>query len=182
MTGGSLLLVALGFTLACANGANDVSKGIATLVGSGITGYRRAILWGAAWTFTGSLLGGVAATAMLTTFGSGLLTENASPTLAAAIASLLGAGAWVLVATKAGLPVSTTHAIVGSLAGVATLAYGLEGVRWGTLVGKIGLPLLVSPLASMGLVLLLLRRSGGSARATPRGSTGRCTRERGSSW
>jgi PiT family inorganic phosphate transporter len=46
----SLLAFALVFAFAFANGANDVSKAIATLVGSGITDYRSAIAWGTAWT------------------------------------------------------------------------------------------------------------------------------------
>ena len=44
------------FALAYANGSNDISKGIATLVGSGVTNYQRAILWGTAWTTGGSLV------------------------------------------------------------------------------------------------------------------------------
>ncbi|MBI4161340.1 MAG: inorganic phosphate transporter [Acidobacteria bacterium] len=152
-----LLFLALGFGLAYANGANDVSKGIATLVGSGVTSYRRAILWGSAWTAAGGLLGAVLATAMVATFGNGLLASGTMPTLPAVAATLFGAGAWVLAATRTGLPVSTTHAIVGSLVGVAAVAYGVEGVRWSALGGKIVLPLLVSPLASLLLVVLTLR-------------------------
>ncbi|HLB01506.1 MAG TPA: hypothetical protein VJM77_00045, partial [Nitrospiria bacterium] len=49
-----IFLVAL---LAFANGSNDVSKGIATLVGSGVTDYRKAILWGTFWTVVGGLIG-----------------------------------------------------------------------------------------------------------------------------
>jgi len=40
----------LGVLIAYANGSNDVSKGIATLAGSGVTHYRRTILWGTVWT------------------------------------------------------------------------------------------------------------------------------------
>ena len=53
----SLLAFALVFALAFANGANDVSKAIATLVGSGITDYRSAIAWGTAWTMIGAAFG-----------------------------------------------------------------------------------------------------------------------------
>jgi inorganic phosphate transporter, PiT family len=53
MTLTAVTLAALGFALAYVNGANDVSKGIATLVGSGLSNYRHAILWGTAWTAIG---------------------------------------------------------------------------------------------------------------------------------
>lgn len=156
--GGWLVAVLLpALALAYVNGANDVSKGVATLVGGGVTSYRSAILWGAAWTGAGGLLAMVWARAMLRTFGEGLLAPSARPTLAAALAAVLGATAWVLLATLRSWPVSTTHAIVGSLVGVAATAHGLEGVAWGAALWKIALPLAVSPIASMALVALVLR-------------------------
>src|SRR5881296_388565 len=45
----AVVLLALTIFVAFANGANDVSKGIATLVGSGVTNYRRAVAWGSLW-------------------------------------------------------------------------------------------------------------------------------------
>ncbi|MBI1726266.1 MAG: inorganic phosphate transporter [Candidatus Rokubacteria bacterium] len=165
-----VLVLLVGVFLAYVNGANDVSKGIATLVGSGVTDYRRAISWGAAWTAAGGFLGALFAGAMLTTFGNGLLAPGTTPTFAAAVALVLGAAGWVLFATLTGLPVSTTHAIVGSLTGVAALAYGTGAVRWGALGGKVFLPLLVSPFAALLLTGLLLRvtrsRAGGTEART----------------
>ena len=53
-----LYIIALpALMLAWANGANDVSKGVSTLIGSGLAKPAHAILWGTLWT----LLGGVAA-------------------------------------------------------------------------------------------------------------------------
>ncbi len=153
----AIVFVLLGAGLGWANGANDVSKGVATLVGSGVTTYRRAIWWGALWTGAGGLLGASLAGAMVHTFGSGLLSDQAAPSFATAAAVLTGAGAWVLVATRTGLPVSTTHAIVGSLAGVTVVAHGLGGLQWAALGSKILVPLLVSPLVSAVAVILLVR-------------------------
>ncbi len=165
MTPPILLLVGLAFGLAYANGANDVSKAIATLVGSGVTDYRRAIAWGTIGTAAGALLGAVLAKAMVATFGNGFLAAGTEPTLTAATATLVGAMAWVFIATRTGFPVSTTHAIVGSIAGVAVAAHGPASIEWSTVVGKIFVPLLLSPIASLALVTLLLRagRSPGSA-------------------
>ncbi len=151
------LVAAAAALLALVNGANDVSKGIATLAGSGVTNYRRAIAWGAIWTGVGGLAGAVLARALVRAFGNGLLAAGTEPTFLAAIAVLAGAGAWVLIATRTGLPVSTTHAIVGSIAGVGVVAYGLAGMNWQAIAGKIVLPLLLTPVASMLAAAAVLR-------------------------
>jgi PiT family inorganic phosphate transporter len=150
------LVFALGVAIAYVNGANDVSKGIATLVGSGVANYRRAVAWGALWTGVGGIAGMFLARAMVQTFGKGLLTPGVHSTVTAAIATIAGAALWVGIATRKGLPVSTTHAIVGSIAGVATVAYGLAGVNWAAFGGKILLPLILSPIASLALTSIAL--------------------------
>lgn len=104
---------------------------------------------------------------MVTTFGNGLLASGTTPTLMAATATLCGAAAWILIATRTGLPVSTTHAIVGSIAGVAATAYGIDGVHWGALGGKIFVPLLASPLVSLIAVVAVLRTMRRRGAAAP---------------
>ena len=143
--------------VAYTNGANDVSKGIATLAGSGVSSYRRAILWGAFWTTCGGIAAFGLSRALVTTFGKGLLSAGVTPTLSGALATLIAAGVWVGMATRWGLPVSTTHAIVGSIAGVAALAYGPAGMNWAVLTGKVALPLLLSPVASLLMSAAILR-------------------------
>ena len=151
----SLLTVVLVLALGYANGANDVSKAIATLVGSGVTNYRTAILWGTAWTVAGAGFATLVAGAMVKTFSNGLLQTGTvlSPTIALAI--LFGAMAWVLVASRTGLPVSTTHALTGAIVGTGLIAFAGEGLVWPAIGKKIALPLLVSPLLAFGLSLLL---------------------------
>lgn len=150
-------VVFAGLLVAYFNGANDVSKGIATLVGSSLTNYRRAILWGTVCTGLGGLSGALLAGAMVQRFGNGLLASGTVPTFIAALATILGASAWVAIATRTGMPVSTTHAIVGSIVGVAAIAYGLHGIRWSSLLGKIALPLLLSPVLALALTLIAIR-------------------------
>lgn len=147
-------LAVLAGLLAYANGANDVSKGIATLVGSGVTNYRRATLWGAAWTGLGAAAATTVTGAMLATFGNGLLGPGVAPTFAASLAAIGGATAWVLLATRAGLPVSTTHAIVGAVVGAAVAAYGAEGIAWSGLLTRVVVPLAVSPMVAVGVAYL----------------------------
>lgn len=150
---GIILLAGLAF----ANGSNDVSKGIATLAGSGVTHYRTAILWGTTWTVIGGVLAVFISTAMVKTF-NGILantqgTGQQSSTLA--IAVMTGAMLWVMIASKAGLPVSTTHAIVGGLCGVGLAAKGVSGIQWSTLLQKVFIPLGLSPVIAMGIAIIL---------------------------
>lgn len=151
MTATAALVVLLGVAVAAANGANDVSKGIATLVGAGVSDYRRATLWGTAWTLVGSLVAAFAASPLVSLFEKGFVGPDAQVNVTAATATLVGAAGWVGVATRAALPVSTTHAIVGALAGVAAMAYGAGAVRWDAIATKVALPLLLTPALALAL-------------------------------
>lgn len=151
----SIVAFVLLLALAFANGANDVSKAIATLVGSGVTGYRTAILWGTVWTVLGAVLSGVIATAMVKTFSQGLLAPGVSASPNLVVAVLVGAMLWVLVASRTGLPVSTTHALTGAIVGAGLIAFGREGLLWEGLGKKIVLPLILSPLLALALSLVL---------------------------
>src|SRR5437867_9994048 len=96
----SLFAVCLVLALAFANGTNDVSKVIATLVGSGITNYRTAIAWGTAWTVVGACASGLVATAMVQTFSSGLVQADVAFPPAVTLSVLIGAIGWVLLASR----------------------------------------------------------------------------------
>jgi PiT family inorganic phosphate transporter len=141
--------------LAVANGTNDVSKAIATLVGSGVTNYRTAIAWGTFWTIVGAAIAAFVASAIVKTFSSGFLQPGLAVPSVLSPAVLSGALLWVLFASWTGLPVSTTHALTGSLVGAGLLAFGTDGFIWATVTKKIALPLLLSPFLSFGLSLLL---------------------------
>src|SRR5437867_6720729 len=149
-----LLLLLLVLGLAYANGTNDVSKAISTLVGSGVTNYRTAIIWGTIWTTVGAAASGVVAGAMLNTFSTGLLQPGVAVPPALAGAVLVGAMAWVLVASRTGLPVSTTHALTGALVGAGLMSIGSQGLAWPAITGKIGLPLLLSPVLALAVSFL----------------------------
>ncbi len=148
-------LVLLTFGIAFANGANDVSKGVATLVGSGLSADRRALMWGAAWTVVGALGAGFVSRGLLAVFsGNGVLATPPS-SLAFPVAVSIGAVGWLAIATHTGLPVSTTHALVGGLIGAGLMAEGAAGVDWAAVAHKVALPLAVSPLLSLGLVFVI---------------------------
>jgi len=151
----SLLAFALVFALAFANGANDVSKAIATLVGSGVTDYRSAIAWGTVWTVAGAGLAAFFASAMVKTFSQGLVQTGTIIEPAATLAVLTGAMAWVFYASRTGLPVSTTHALTGAIVGTGLVAFAGEGLIWSAIGKKIALPLLVSPFLALTISLLI---------------------------
>lgn len=148
-------LIVLTLSLAYANGANDVSKGIATLVGSGITDYRRALLWGTGWTIAGGVLAGLLASGMVATFSGHALLASAPVGASFPGAVACGAIGWLVIATLAGLPVSTTHALLGGLCGAGIAAQGVAGVLWRAVAWKVALPLAASPLFSLGLMAVL---------------------------
>ncbi len=79
MSIGSLLARAWGAAVAYLNGANDVSKSTAALAGSGVTDYRRAILWGTVCTGAGGLASTALSQAMIGTFGARLLVKAERP-------------------------------------------------------------------------------------------------------
>ena len=151
-----IFLIALTLVVAFANGANDVSKGIATLVGSGVSNYRRAIAWGSLCTVVGALTAAFASQGLVATFsGKGILTQTtASAHFLLAIA--VGAIAWLIVATRTGMPVSTTHSLVGALIGAGIMQSGVHGVIWPALGAKIVVPLVASPVIALALLILFL--------------------------
>jgi inorganic phosphate transporter, PiT family len=151
----SLLAIALAFALAFANGTNDVSKAIATLVGSGVTNYRSALAWGTVWTVFGAGMAAFVASAMIKTFSHGLVQPGTviGPTVSLAV--LIGAMAWILFASRTGFPVSTTHALTGAIVGTGLVAFSGEGLIWGAIGKKIALPLILSPFLALTLSLLI---------------------------
>ncbi len=152
MTLAMVALACLAAFLAYANGSNDISKGIATLVGSGVSSFQTAVVWGTVWTVFGGLLAAAASQGLVATFsGKGFLARPVEG-LAFLSAVAIGAIAWVLFASRTGLPVSTTHAIAGALAGAGLVAQGAAALQWSFLARKVALPLALSPILSVALV------------------------------
>jgi PiT family inorganic phosphate transporter len=127
--------------LAAANGSNDDPKGVATLGGAGVTGYGHALAWGVITTLVGSVVSVHVAAELTKLFSTGIVT--ARPTPAFALSVLVGATAWVALATVTRLPVSTTQALVGSLVG-AGLVLGPATIAWASLATRVVVPLVLS--------------------------------------
>lgn len=141
--------------LAYANGANDNFKGVATLFGSGVSDYRKALNWATAATFAGSIAA-LWLTAQLVAAFSGKLFVSAQ-TLALpgfGVAVCAACAMTVLLATRLGLPVSTTHALAGGLLGAAFVAPE-SLIDWSRAGKQIFLPLAVGPLVALAAAMAL---------------------------
>lgn len=153
------LFIGLGGTvaLAFANGANDISKSIATLVGSGESDYKRAVVLVALATAAGGVLASAWAVKMTLLFTKGLLVPQAQVNQLFALSVLAGSIGWVMLSTRMGMPVSTTHAIVGSVVLTGLYTFGFGQILWASVSKKIILPLLLSPVAAVGLSWVVFR-------------------------
>lgn len=146
-----ILLFLAGCFLAYTNGANDNFKGVATLFGSNTTSYKKAITWATCTTFAGSIVAIFLAGELIKNFsGKGLVPDELIQMPVFAISIALGAAATVLIATKIGMPISTTHGLVGALFGVGVMAVG-SAFDFARLGEVFLIPLLLSPLIACGL-------------------------------
>lgn len=150
------LAAAFGLFMAWGIGANDVANAMATSVGSKALTIRQAIVVAAVFEFLGAVLAGGEVTS---TIRQGIVdvnhfTENAELLVYGMLASLLAAGTWLLIASRKGWPVSTTHSIVGAIVGFAAVGIGIEAVHWSK-VGTIVISWVVSPLTA-GIIAFLI--------------------------
>ena len=133
------------------NGANDNFKGVATLYGCGILAYKPAIIMATLFTLLGSISALFLANGLVDSFsGKSLIPQNVAASTDFLIAVSFGAGLTVLVATRLGFPISTTHSLVGGLVGAGLMAVGME-VNFNQLTRAFFLPLLVSPFIAVAL-------------------------------
>jgi len=138
-------------------GANDVANAMGTSVGSGALTLRRAIIVAAVFEFLGAVLFGSHVTDTIRKgvldFGDEEISAELSDKLMFGfMAALLAAAIWLTVATKWGLPVSTTHSIVGGVIGMG-LWIQPSAVNWGKVL-EIVLSWVASPL--LGGILAFL--------------------------
>jgi len=148
-----VLLIVVAALLAYANGANDNFKGVATLYGGGSLSYGQALLVATVATLLGSLASLYLAAGLLKSFhGVGLVPAALADNARFLSATGLGAAITVLLAAIIGLPISTTHALLGAMLGAA-LASGTIP-KWTTLGDRFVAPLLFSPLAVIPVTAL----------------------------
>jgi PiT family inorganic phosphate transporter len=160
-----VLTIAVALAFDFTNGFHDTANAIATTVGTQALRPRIAVASSAIL----NLIGAVVATQLLqakvaNTVGS-LVAPEQDVALSMIIAALFGAIAWNLVTWRAGLPSSSSHALIGGLIGMGLAAYGVEAVVW-TKVYPVFIALVTSPIIGFFiayvvtvLLLNLLRRA-----------------------
>lgn len=133
------------------NGFHDAANAIATSVSTRALTPAVALTLAAVFNLVGALLGqGVAKT-----IGSGIVSPGTGHDgLLVVLAGLLGAIAWNLVTWGLGLPSSSSHALIGGLAGAAVASSAT--VHWSVLLDKVAVPMVLSPLVGFGLAYLVM--------------------------
>jgi PiT family inorganic phosphate transporter len=152
----------LALYMAWSIGANDVANAMGTSVGSGALTLGAAVVVAGTLEFCGAFFvgGHVTDTVRNGILQGDIASQRSDLLLYGMLASLTSAATLLLVATRFGLPVSTTHAIVGAIVGFGAVGLGLDAVRW-AMVGQIVVSWITSPLLGGTLafgVFSLIRR------------------------
>jgi inorganic phosphate transporter, PiT family len=130
-------------------GANDVANSMGTSVGSKAITLTQAIIVAGILEFTGAVVFGKQVSATLATkvANPSLFADTPQIFLLGMIAVLLACGIWLQVATSQGLPVASSHAVVGAIAGFSWVAIGKEAIAWDN-IGLICLGWVITPIVS----------------------------------
>ena len=145
----SVIAVALIFDFI--NGFHDTANAIATVVSTQVLTLSRAVMMASFFNFVGALSG----TAVATLIATGL-AEPAAVTQPVILCALLAACLWNLITWRLGLPSSSSHALIGALAGAVVAHSGWAAFYWHTLYKKILLPLVLSPTLGFIFGILLI--------------------------
>jgi PiT family inorganic phosphate transporter len=141
-----IVIIAIALLFDFSNGLNDAANSIATIVTTRVLTPRKAVLWAAFFNFVAAFGFG---THVASTIGKGLVHPGIiNPHMI--FATLVSAIVWTVFCTQRGLPISVSHALIGSLAGAALVSGGLGALFWGE-IGKIAAFIVLSPL--IGLLL-----------------------------
>ncbi len=150
---------AFGLFAAWGIGANDVANAMSTSIGSRALTIKQALFVAAIFEFAGAVLAGGAVTATIRKgmVDSAYFAAQPEILIYGMLASLLATGTWLMIASRNGWPVSTTHSIVGAIIGFSVVAVGFSAVKW-TKVAIIVASWVASPLFS-GIVAYLVFNS-----------------------
>jgi PiT family inorganic phosphate transporter len=141
-----IIIVGLALVFDFINGFHDSANSIATVVSTRVLSPRIAVLWAAFFNFIAFLFFGLH---VANTVGKGIV-DVSTVTVAVVVAALVGAVAWDLITWYFGIPSSSSHALIGALAGAALTKAGMGALDVPGLT-KVAVSIVVSPL--LGLVL-----------------------------
>ena len=150
MTTGAILTILVALVFDFTNGFHDSANSIATVVSTRVLSPRYAVLWAAFFNFVAFL---IFKTAVASTIAKGVVIQNVL-TVGVIFAGLVGAIAWNLITFFLGLPTSSSHALVGGIAGAAIARFGGHVLQAAGL-RKIGVFIVLAPLIGLALGLIL---------------------------
>jgi len=137
------------------NGFHDAANAIATVVSTGVMPIRTAVVLAGILNFVGAILG----TAVAKTIAAGF-ADAADVTQAVVLAALIGASVWNIITWYFGIPSSSSHALIGGLAGAVVAHAGVAKFNWSNLMDKVMVPLVAAPLIgfilAFGLMVVLV--------------------------
>ncbi|HXQ13573.1 MAG TPA: inorganic phosphate transporter [Caulobacteraceae bacterium] len=145
------LLVAVALTFDFLNGLHDAANSIATIVSTRVLRPRYAVAWAAAFNFIAFLFFGLH---VAKTIGSGIVAVSLV-TDRLIFGALMGAIAWNVITWLAGIPSSSSHALVGGLVGAGLAKAGPKAIVLDG-VGKTAAGIVVSPAFGFVMALLLV--------------------------
>jgi inorganic phosphate transporter, PiT family len=143
-----VIVVALGFDYV--NGFHDAANSIATVVSTRVLSPRQAVVWAAFFNFAAFLVFG---TKVASTIANDVVTQDVL-SIGVIFAGLVGAISWDLITFVFGLPTSSSHALVGGIAGAAVAKAGFS-VLIGEGLRKIGVFIILSPLIGLAIGFIL---------------------------
>jgi inorganic phosphate transporter, PiT family len=146
-----VLVVGVALVFDFTNGFHDTANAVATSVSTRALSPRAAVALAAAMNFVGALV----TTSVARTIGEDLVRVDAV-TARLVLAALLGAIAWNLVTWWAGLPSSSTYALLGGLLGATWVIAGTSAIRWNEIGARVALPALVSPVVGLVVAALVM--------------------------
>ncbi|HEV7517146.1 MAG TPA: anion permease [Thermoanaerobaculia bacterium] len=147
-----IIVVALAFDFL--NGFHDAANSIATVVSTRVLAPQKAVLWAAFFNFVAAFVLG---TSVAKTIGKGMIDLNVV-TNQVILAGLLGAIVWNLITWYYGLPVSSSHALIGGYAGAAVARAGFRAILlsgWSKTLVFIVLAPLIGMILGLGLTILV---------------------------
>ena len=156
-----VVICIVAFAFDFTNGFHDAANAIATSVATRALTTRRALILAAVMNFAGAMLG----TGVAETIGKEIV--DISPPgggdgvshigLIVVLGALFGAIVWNIITWWFGLPSSSSHALIGAMAGAGIVGIGFSAVYWGAIVDKVVIPMIVSPVVGFGLAFLAMK-------------------------
>lgn len=146
MTLGIILLIALALAFDFLNGFHDSANSIATIVSTRVLTPRRAVLWAAFFNFIAFMFFGLH---VANTIGRGII-DIAIIDKYIIFGTLVGACGWNIITWYAGLPTSSSHALIGGMIGAALVKTGPKSLIWSGIIKTVSF-IVISPL--VGIIL-----------------------------